>query len=52
MDTMMLEAAMESVVQQMGVAAMHWYTVLAITSAVLLSAAWMAAGLSRTAREL
>jgi prolipoprotein diacylglyceryltransferase len=48
----MLEAAMESAVLQMGIAAMHWYAIIAITAVVLLSAAWMAAGLSRTAREL
>lgn len=52
MDTTMLEAAMESAVQQMGIAAMYWYSTLAITAAVLLPVCWMAAGLSRPAREL
>lgn len=52
MDTMMLEAAMESAVQQTGLAAMHWYSVVAILAAVLLSVCWMAAGLSRPLREL
>jgi hypothetical protein len=55
MDTMMLEAtvqsAVESGMQQMGLAAIHWYSIIAVLTAVLLSLSWMAAGLLRDTRE-
>jgi hypothetical protein len=51
MDTMTLEAMMQSAVQQMGLAAIHWYSVVAVLTAVLLSISWMAAGLLRSPRE-
>ena len=51
MDTMMLESAMQAAMVQMGQAAFHWYSVLAILTAVLLSASGMAAGFLRETHE-
>jgi hypothetical protein len=51
MDTMTLETTMQSAMQQMGLAAMHWYSVAAFLAAILLSLCWMAAGLLRDTRE-
>ena len=52
MDTMMLEATMQSAMEQMGLAAIHWYGVMAVITAVLLSVSWMAAGLLRESHEI
>jgi prolipoprotein diacylglyceryltransferase len=52
MDTMVLEATMRSAMEQMGLAAIHWYGVIAVITAVLLSVSWMAAGLLRESHEI
>jgi hypothetical protein len=51
METAILEAAMQSAVQQAGLEAIHWFFTLAVVTAALLSAAWMAAGLLSRPRE-
>ncbi len=52
MDTMMLDQAMQSAMQQMGTAATQGAAVIAILMAVLLSMFWMAAGLLRDTPEI
>lgn len=52
MDTMMLEMTMQSGMEQMGLAAIHLYSIIAVITAVLLSVCWMAAGLLQNSREI
>ncbi len=52
METITLEATMQTAIQQMGNEAVHVCLVIAVLTAVLLTGAWMAAGFLRTAREL
>ena len=52
METMTLEATMQAAIQQMGREALHTSLIIAILTALLLTGAWMAAGLLRTSREL